>query len=142
MIRKSKTKFGFLVDYDTQKRKKWSDEQRKEIARLKRLGLSIRKIAIELDIPAGSIHYILREFNLVFPSAEKPNSNYLTRAEARYLYDITDSQFDYACSYHKKYIVKANNVVFLHVDYIFDYIEDKKGYKDRYERSRNSKENT
>lgn len=142
MIRKMKTKFGFLVDFDTTKRKKYSDKKRREVARLKRLGLSIRKIALELSIPAGSIHYILKEFNLFFPSAEKPNSNYLTRAEARYLYDITDSQFDYACSFYKQYIVKANNVVFLHVDYIFNYIEDKKGYKDRYERIRNTKENT
>lgn len=142
MIRKSKTKLGFLVDYDTQKRKKYSDKKRKEVARLKMLGLSIRKIAIELNIPAGSIHYILREFNLINPYTDKPNREYLTRAEARYLYDITDSQFDYACAYHKKYIFKANGKVFLHVDYIFNYIEDKKGYKDRYERVRNTKENT
>lgn len=137
-----RTKYGFYVGYDTQRRKKYSDEKRKEIARLKVLGLSIRQIAKELDIPHGSIHYILKEFNLMHPEAIKPNPNYLTRSEARYLYDITDSQFDYACSNYKKYIVKANNVVFLDVDYIFSYIEDKKGYKDRYERIRNTKENT
>ena len=60
-----RTKYGFLVPFDTQKRKKYSDKKRKEIARLKVLGLSTRKIAEKLDIPHGSIHYILKEFNLV-----------------------------------------------------------------------------
>lgn len=135
-----KTKFGFIVGYDTTKRKKYNDSIRKEVARLKKLGLSIRKIAIELDIPSGSIHYILREFNLIYPSAVKPNSNYLTRAEAKYLYDLTDAQFDYARTNHKKYTVKFNNVVFLHVDYIYEYIEDKKGYKDRYGKANTSED--
>ena len=127
-----RTRFGFYVGYDTTKRKKYSEKQKIEIARLSRLGLSVRQIASELDIPSGSIHYILRQFNLVFPSATKPSNEYLTRAEAKYLYDITDAQFDYARTNHKKYTVKFNNVVFIHQDYIFKYIEDKKGYKDRY----------
>lgn len=135
-----RTRFGFYVGYDTTKRKKYSDKQRVEIARLSRLGLSVRQIASELDIPSGSIHYILRQFNLVYPTAVKPNSYYLTRAEARYLYDITDAQFDYARTNHRKYTVKFNNVVFLHQDYIFDYIEDKKGYKDRYGKADTSKD--
>lgn len=127
-----RTRFGFYVGYDTTKRKKYSEKQKIEIARLSRLGLSVRQIASKLDIPSGSIHYILRQFNLVFPSATKPSNEYLTRAEAKYLYDITDAQFDYARTNHKKYTVKFNNVVFIHQDYIFKYIEDKKGYKDRY----------
>jgi transposase-like protein len=142
MTKKWKTKFGFITGFDTQKRKKYSDKVRLEIARLSKLGLSTRKIAAELNIPSGSIHYILREFNLIFPSATKPNSNYLTRAEAKYLYDITDSQFDYARAFHKAYTVKFNNVVFLHVDYIYNYIEDKKGYRDRYERVRHTEKDT
>lgn len=137
-----RTKNGFYVGYDTSRRKKYSDEQRKEIARLKQLGLSIRQIAKELSIPKGSIHYILKEFNLMHPEATKPSRYYLTRAEAKYLYDITDSQFDYARAFHTGYTVKFNNVVFLHQDYIFEHIEDKKGYKDRYERIRNTEENT
>ena len=36
--------------------------------------------------------------------------------------------------------VKFNNVVFLHQDYIFDYIEDKKGYRDRYGKADTSKD--
>lgn len=135
-----RTKFGYYVSYDTTKRKKYSDKKRAEIARLKRLGLSVRQIASELDIPAGSIHYILREFNLVFPSATKPSNEYLTRAEANYLYDVTDAQFDYARTNHRQYTVKFNNVVFLHQDYIFDYIENKKGYKDRYGKADTSKD--
>lgn len=135
-----RTRFGFYVGYDTTKRKKYSDKQRVEIARLSRLGLSVRQIASELDIPSGSIHYILRQFNLVYPTAVKPSRYYLTRAEARYLYDITDAQFDYARTNHRKYTVKFNNVVFLHQDYIFDYIEDKKGYKDRYGKADTSKD--
>lgn len=135
-----RTRFGFYVGYDTTKRKKYSEKQKIEIAMLSRLGLSVRQIARELDIPSGSIHYILRQFNLVFPSATKPSNEYLTRAEAKYLYDITDAQFDYARTNHKKYTVKFNNVVFLHQDYIFDYIEDKKGYKDRYGKADTSKD--
>lgn len=134
------TKFGFITNYDTSKRIKYNEDIRKEIARLKKLGISIRNIAIELNIPSGSIHYILREFNLIYPMAVKPNSNYLTRAEAKYLYDLTDAQFDYARTNHKKYTIKFNNVVFLHVDYIYDYIEDKKGYKDRYGKADTSKD--
>ena len=135
-----RTRFGFYVGYDTTKRKKYSEKQKIEIARLSRLGLSVRQIARELDIPSGSIHYILRQFNLVYPVAVKPNRYYLTRAEAKYLYDITDAQFDYARTNHRKYTVKFNNVVFLHQDYIFDYIEDKKGYKDRYGKADTSKD--
>lgn len=135
-----RTKYGYYVSYDTTKRKKYSDKKRAEIARLKQLGLSVRQIGVELGIPAGSIHYILREFNITFPSAIKPSKEYLTRAEAKYLYDITDSQFDYARTNHKKYTVKFNNVVFLHQDYIFEYIEDKKGYKDRYGKTNTSQD--
>lgn len=135
-----RTRFGFYTTYDSTKRRKYTDKQRKEIARLSTLGLSIRKIAIELDIPYGSIHYILREFNLIYPTATKPSSYYLTREEAKYLYDITDSQFDYARTNHKEYTVKVNNVVFIHQDYIFNYIENKKGYKDRYGKTDTSKD--
>ena len=134
-----RTRYRYYVRYDTTKRKKYSDKKRAEIAGLKKLGLSIRQIASKLDIPAGSIHYILIEFNLFFPSAIKPSREYLTRAEAKYLYDITDSQFDYARANHTEYTVKLNNVVFLHQDYIFEHIEDKKGYKDRYGKTNTSK---
>lgn len=128
-----RTKYGFYVGFDTTRRRKYSDEQRKEIARLKVLGLSIRQIATELNIPHGSIHYILKEFNLMYPEAVKPSNAYLIRAEAKYLYDLTDSQFDYARTFHSEFTVKHNNVVFVHIDYIYEYIENKKGYKDRYE---------
>ena len=136
-----RTKYGFYVSYDTTRRKKYDDAKRQEIARLYKLGLSTREIGRELSIPSGSIYYIIKEFNLQYPSTDKPNSDYLTREEARYLYDITDSQFDYARSKHPKYTVKFNNKVFLHVNYIYEHIEDKKGYKDRYERTRYTKEN-
>lgn len=130
-----RTKYGFYVGYDTTKRKKYSLEKRQEIARLKTEGLSIRQIAKQLSIPDGSIHYILKEFNLMFPSATRPSNKYLTRNETKYLYDLTDSQFDYARTFHPEFTVKDNNVIFLHIDYIFQYIECKKGYKDRYGKS-------
>ena len=133
-MQRQMTKYGFYVGFNTTKRKKYNDEQRQEIARLKILGLSIRQIAKELKMPYGSIHYILKEFNLMFPSAVKPSHDYLTRSEAKYLYDITDSQFDYARTVHPRFTVKFNNVVFIHVDYIYDYIEDNKGYKDRWKK--------
>lgn len=129
-----RTKYGFYVGFDTTKRKKYNDKQRQEIAKLKVLGLSVRQIAKELDMPAGSIHYILKEFNLMFPTAVKPSLSFFTRSEVKYLYDMTDSQFDYARTFHPEFTVKFNNVVFLHIDYIYDYIEDKKGYKDRWKK--------
>ena len=56
-----RTRYGFFVDFDTTKAKKYSDEKRREIAQLKRDGLSVRQIADKLNIPKGSIHYKLRE---------------------------------------------------------------------------------
>ena len=50
-----RTKYGFYVGFDTTKRKKYTDKQRQEIARLKVLGLSTRKIAEKLDTPVKSI---------------------------------------------------------------------------------------
>lgn len=127
------TKYGFLVPFDTQKRKKYSDKTRKEIARLRVFGLSTRKIAEKLGIPHGSIHYILREFNLVSSEAIRPSTKYFTRSELNYMYDITDAQFDYARTAHPEFTEVNNGVVFLHTDYVYDYILDNKGYKDRYE---------
>lgn len=129
-----RTKYGFYVGFDTTKRKKYSDEKRKEIARLKVEGHSIRQIAKILNIPNGSIHYILREFNLMYPESVRPTLNHLTRSEAKYLYDMTDAQFDYARTFHTEFTSKVNNIVYLHIDYIYDYIEDNKGYKDRWKK--------
>lgn len=128
-----RTKYGFWVPFDTQKRKKYSDKERKEIARLKVLGLSTRKIAEKLGIPHGSIHYILREFNLVNLEAIRPSTKYFTRSELNYMYDLTDAQFDYARTAHSEFTEVNNGVVFLHIAYVYDYILDNKGYKDRYE---------
>ena len=129
-----RTKNGFYVSFDTTKRKKYSDKTREEIARLYRLGMSHRKIAVELGIPSGSIYNILRDFKIVKEPAVRPNRYYYTREEAKYLYDITDAQFDYARKYRPSYTVKFNDVVFLHQDYIFDYIEGKKGYSEDMEK--------
>ena len=128
-----RTKYGFLVPFDTTKRKKYNDKQRQEIARLKVLGLSTRKIAEKLDIPHGSIHYILREFNLVNSEAIRPSTKYFTRSELNYMYNLTDAQFDYARTAHPEFTEVNNGVVFLHIDYVYDYVLDNKGYKDRYE---------
>lgn len=127
------TKYGFVVDYDTTRMQKYKKDIQDKIVSLKRNGLSQRKIAKELNIPSGSIHYILRgrgEINII---NTRPNINYLTRSEARYLYDLTDSQFDYYRGRYSDMFKKVGNVVYAHRDIFECHIIDKLGYKRRYE---------
>ena len=55
-----RTRNGFYSHFDTAKRKKYTDEERQHIVKLKQGRASVREIATQLDIPYGSIHYILR----------------------------------------------------------------------------------
>ena len=126
-----KTKYGYYVGYDTTKRKKYDDEQRAEIVKLKQTGLSIRQIANKLDIPHGSLHYILREAGEINLDISRPSNSYITRAEAKYYYDITDSQFDYYRNKCAEEVIKKGNVVYINREVFEDYVIDHKGYKDR-----------
>lgn len=127
----NKTKYGYYVGYDTTKRKKYDDEQRVEIINLKRSGMSIRSIANKLGIPHGSIHYILREYGEINLDISRPGNNYITRAEAKYYYDITDSTFDYYRGKCADKVIKKGNIIYIDRDVFEDYVIDHKGYKGR-----------
>lgn len=124
-----KSKNGYLVGYDTQKRKKYSDEKRLEIVNMKRSGMSIRKIAKALDIPNGSIHYILREYGEVVLFSERPSVNHIKRAEADYLYNVKGYSFDYFRGTYPEYFVKVGNTVYADRKVFELYVVDKIGMK-------------
>lgn len=126
-----RTRNGFYSHFDTAKRKKYTDEERQHIVKLKQEGVSVREIATQLDIPYGSIHYILREYGEVNLNTSRPSSKYLTRAEAMYIYDITNSQFDYYRNKCKDKVVKQDNIVYVERSVFEDYVVDKDGYKQR-----------
>lgn len=124
-----KSKNGYLVGYDTQKRKKYSDEKRLEIVNMKRNGMSIRKIAKALDIPNGSIHYILREYGEVVLFSERPSVNHIKRAEADYLYDVKGYSFDYFRGTYPEYFIKVGNTVYADRKVFELHVIDKIGMK-------------
>lgn len=114
-----RTRYGFLVDFDTTKAKKYSDEKRREIAQLKRDGLSVRQIADKLSIPKGSIHYILREQGVINLGLEKVDlTKYIDRATA-HNYDIRSRQFDYYIYTYKDKVLRANGKVYIEKQFLF-----------------------
>ena len=117
---------GFLVGYDTSKRLKHS---REDVIKLRNKGLSLRQIAKKLDIPFGSIHYILRTNGLTYYKTEPVNKEYITRSQAKYLLDITDSQFDYYVNRYKEECKRVNNKVYIKKDFLEDRVVYKKGYE-------------
>lgn len=115
-----RTRYGFFVDFDTTKAKKYSDEKREEIAQLKRDGLSISQIAEKLNIPRGSIHYILRERGVVELGLEKVDlTKYIDRATALHNYDIRSRQFDYYIYAYKDKVLRANGKVYIEKAFLF-----------------------
>jgi hypothetical protein len=128
---------GFIVDFDTQKRRKYFEVEENRILELKRWGLTIRNIASTMGIPFGSIHYILRKHGKVNHEEPKTDIAYLDRKQWEYIYDITSSQYDYAVKKYPELTWRTGNRVYLHYSYFQDYILDKKGYKDSEERKRN-----
>lgn len=128
-----RTKFGFYVGFDTTKRSKYSDKIKERILTLREAGRSVRDIAKVLDMPYGSIHYILKGSKILFESSCRPSNEYLNRAEAREQFDTKNSQFDYARTRYKELTVKVGGTVYVHKSYFMDYVINKIGYKRRYE---------
>ena len=123
--------YGFF-EFDTKKRDKYSKKTIDKIIKLKQSGLSIRNIAKKLDIPFGSLHYILRMNGEVNIFTSRPSNKYINRSEAMYMYDMTNSQFDYYRGRYKDRTVLAGNVVWIDRDLFEDHILDKVGYKNRW----------
>lgn len=121
-----------FFEFDTKKRAKYSTKTKNKIVKLKQQGVSIRQISKKLDIPFGSIHYILRMNGEVNIFTSRPSNKYMTRSEAMYYYDITNSQFDYYRGRYKDRTVKKGNVVYIERDVFEEHILDKQGYKNRY----------
>lgn len=115
-----RTRYGFFVDFDTTKAKKYSDEKRREIAQLKRDGLSVRQIADKLNIPKGSIHYILREQGAINLGLEQVDlTKYIDRATALANYGIRSRQFDYYIYAYKDKVLRANGKVYIEKQFLF-----------------------
>lgn len=123
--------YGFF-EFDTKKRAKYSKKTIDKIIKLKQSGISIRNIAKKLDMPYGSLHYILRMNGEVNIFTSRPSNKYINRSEAMYMYDLTNSQFDYYRGRYKDRTVLASNVVWIERDLFEDHILYKVGYKNRY----------
>lgn len=136
----AKTRYGFVVNFDTQKRRKYSDEQEAEIVQLKRWCLTIREIAYRMKIPFGSIHYILRKHGEIMYEKPRPHRDYLDVKQFEYLYGLTESQFYYATRRYKHLVKCTGKRVYLHYSYYQEYIFDKKAYKDSEENKRQEKQ--
>lgn len=124
-----RSKNGFAVGFDTQKRKLYSDDKRLEIVNMKKNGMSIRKIAKALDIPFGSIHYILREYGQVTLLNERPSVKYIKRAEADYIYDVKGYSFDYFRKTYPEYFIKVGDTVYADRKVFELHVVDKIGTK-------------
>ena len=122
---------GFF-EFDTKKRAKYSKKTIDKIIKLKQSGLSIRNIAKKLDIPFGSLHYILRMNGEVNIITTRPSNKYINRSEAMYMYDMTNSQFDYYRGRYTDRTVLTGNIVWIERELLEDHILDKVGYKNRW----------
>ena len=119
-------------EFDTKKRAKYSKKTIDKIIKLKQSGLSIRNIDKKLDIPFGSLHYILRMNGEVNIFTSRPSNKYINRSEAMYMYDMTNSQFDYYRGRYTDRTVLTGNIVWIERELLEDHILDKVGYKNRW----------
>jgi hypothetical protein len=132
------TKNGYIAQYDTRKRAK-HDRLHDKMIQLRENGLSVREIAKELDMPAGSIFYILKQYGLMLKSQSKPSLFYLSRSEYRDLTNKSDSSFDYYVGRYPDKVKRVNGKVYLHQDIVYDYALAHKAYHDSEERKRQNK---
>ena len=124
---------GYVVNFDTQRRKKYGKEIEDKIQKLIDENTSIRGISSIVGIPASSVNNIVVREAMRQPSdRSKPSLNYLERSECRYQYDMSDSQFDYATGRYKHLSIRRNGKVYLHYKYFSDYFYGGKGYSDNY----------
>ena len=107
--------------FEPSRRLKYDDKMKMRILYLKDKGHSIRDIAKILEIPFGSIHYILRKSGLVTLNSNRPSLNYLDRKQVNYMYNVSSKTFDYLRGrYHDKF-VKVGLRVYGHFSVFEDY---------------------
>ena len=112
------SRWGHLVNFDTQRRQKYGVKTIERVRDLVRWGLSTREIAGNMGIPHSSAYNIIRrECMLPLVDQSKPSLAYLSRAEYRAYYDMKDWHFDYIRSCHKDYTTKKGGKVFVNVSY-------------------------
>ena len=127
------TRNGFTVNFDTQKRTKYSETDISNIRDRVRWGLVIREIAGNLSIPVSSVYNIMKREGMIrFKDQSKPSLNYLDRKECKYQYGMSNSQFDYATRRYKHLSINRDGKVYLHYKYFSDYVYGRKGYENNY----------
>ena len=62
----------------------------------------------------------------------RPSNKYINRSEAMYMYDMTNSQFDYYRGRYTDRTVLTGNIVWIERELLEDHILDKVGYKNRW----------
>lgn len=124
------TRNGYLVDFDTTKRTKYSDDIIKRVLDLRRWSLSLRDISGNTGIPLSSVRNILlREKKLYVDFTNLNTLTWLTREQCRLYYDLSDKQFDYVFQAYPELTKKVNYTRFINRSYITNYMYDKKAYK-------------
>jgi hypothetical protein len=101
------------MSFSTKKRLRYTGTEQKRIMDLHSNGKSYREIAKIMDMPFGSLYNILSRNRRLYRDNSRPSNNYITRAEAREDYNITDSQFDYVQSSHPLRVIKKGGKVFI-----------------------------
>lgn len=110
-----------IVVFEPNRRKKYDDRTKMRILYLKDKGYSIRSIAKILEIPFGSIHYILRKSGLVSLNNDRPSLNYLDRKQVDYMYDVSSKTFDYLRGRYPDKFIKSGLRVYGHFSVFEDY---------------------
>jgi len=124
---------GYIVNFDTQKRRKYTTLQEDRVLDLNRWGLSLREIVTHTHIPLTSVRNILiRRCKLLHKDQSKPSLSWLDRSECLSYYDMTSHSFDYVKNRYPQYYLNKDGKVFIHVTYINEYYFGHKGHKDRY----------
>ena len=127
------TRNGYVVDFDTQRRSKYSETDVSNIKDRVRWGLSVREIGGALNIPHPSVYNIMKREGMIrFKDQSKHSLSYLDRKECEYQYGMKSSQFDYATSRYKHLSVRKDGKVYLHYKYFSDYVYGRKGYRNNY----------
>lgn len=127
------TRNEYLVDYDTTRRKKYTDEQIAQVLKFRRYGLSMRELSTRLNIPLSSIRNILlREKKLYNDTSTEVSYKWVNREQARLQYGLSEKSFDYVKRAYPEFHKKVNYTAYIHVNYINDYYYGKKAYKERY----------
>lgn len=127
------TRNGYLVGYNTTRRKKYTDEQIAQVLKFRGYGLSMRELSTRLDIPLSSIRNILlREKKLYTDTVTESGLKWLNRQQAKDYYGVSSKSFDYVKRAYPDLHKKINYTAYIHIDYISDYYYGKKAYERSY----------